>query len=48
MGDSCRDEEFGIWKSAVKTAEAYPFDIDTSHLKNYEAPSEDKGVDPED
>ena len=39
----------GIWKSVVKTTESYPFDIDTNHLENYEAPSEeDEGADPED
>ena len=43
-----RNEEIGIWKSGVKTTEAYSFDIDTSHIENYEAPSEDKGADPED
>ena len=42
-----RDEEIGIWKSVVKTTEAYPFDIDTNHLEIYEAPSEDEGTDPE-
>ena len=43
-----KDEEIGIWKSVVKNTEGYPFDIDTSHLEKYEAPSEDEGADPED
>ena len=43
-----RDEEIGIWKSVVKTTESYPFDIDTSHLENYEAPGEEEeGADSE-
>jgi len=45
-----RNEEIGIWKSVVKTTEGYPFDIDTSHLQNYEAPEEneqEEGADPE-